>query len=134
MKNNILKTVIIALISISILSCKKEDHDHEPISATVNFIEPSVNDTIAFGEELHIEGTISGTGEMHGYTVSILKINNQEVLFTKSYSNHATMYNFHEHFTNNVTEITNAKVKVDVAKDHDGNHEIKEVNVVFLPE
>lgn len=132
MKNINLKFGVILAIGLILFSCKKEEEI--PVTATINFTEPAVNDTIVFGSEVHIEGTISGSAEMHGYTVTAVNNSNQAVLLSKSYTNHASSYNFHEHFVNNVTEITNVKVKVDVEKDHDGNHEIKEVNIVCLPQ
>jgi hypothetical protein len=99
-----------------------------------SIVEPINNDTIAFNEEVHFEGTVSGSAEMHGYTVTFTNGTTSSVLYTKSYDIHANSYNFHEHWINNVTDTTIVKLKIDVTKDHDGNHEVKEVNVVCLPQ
>ena len=124
--------IITTALSVTLLfvSCKKEE---APVTATITFEEPTANDTIAAGEELHMEGTISGSAELHGYTLTATSTSTQAVLHSASYDEHASAYNFHEHWINNVTDTTILKVKVDVNKDHDGNHEVKEINVVCLP-
>ena len=135
MKRYILIFALMLGASITFISCDKDKPGEEetPVSATITMSEPGVNDTIAQGGELHIEGLITGTGELHGYTVSITNTVSQAVLYTVTYDTHVSAYNFHEHWVNNVTDTTTVKVKVDVTKDHDGNHEIKEVDVVCLP-
>ncbi|MGV3630215.1 MAG: hypothetical protein ACO1O6_03375 [Bacteroidota bacterium] len=132
MKTNILIFALVLGTGITFISCEK-DKEEEHATATISFEEPVTGDTIASGAEMHMEGTILGTGELHGYTLSVINAANQAVLFTKTYDTHASSYNFHEHWVNNVTDTTAVKVRMDVTEDHDGNHEIKEVNVVCLP-
>lgn len=134
-KNISITSAFILVLSLAFTACKKDDDDdHTPVSATIVIEEPTLNDTVALGEELHMEGTITGTADLHGYVISAIKASNQAVLYTQSYDNHASSYNFHEHWVNDVTDTTIVTVRVDVTKDHDGNHEIKEVNVVCLPQ
>ncbi|MCE3294742.1 MAG: hypothetical protein K0R65_456 [Crocinitomicaceae bacterium] len=129
-------TILIALIlgaGLALISCKKDKEDETNATASINITEPGLNDTIAAGEELHVEGVISGTGELHGYVITLRNAADQAVFLTADYDSHATSYNFHEHWVNTVTDTTIVTVKVDVTEDHDGNHEVKELNVVCLP-
>ena len=118
------------LISLFAFSCKKPA---EASVATINFIEPTVGDTIAFGEELHCEGTVLGNGELHGYTLTMVNLLNNQTVYSASSSAHAESYVFHEHWVNNVTDTATIKVLLEVELDHDGNKSTKELNVVCLP-
>lgn len=133
MKNIHFKVLTVLLVTFSLYSCKKEEVE-TPVTATISIAEPTSTDTIALNEEVHFEGTVSGSAEMHGYTVTFTNGTTSSVLYTKSYDIHSSAYNFHEHWINNVTDTTIVKLKIDVTKDHDGNHEVKEVNVVCLPQ
>lgn len=113
-----------------IYSCEKPA---EATTATINFIEPAVGDTIHLGEELHVEGTVSGDGELHGYTLKIENTITSEIVKTGSTSNHAKSYVFHEHWVNNVSEPSLMKVTLEVELNQDGKKTSKELNVVCLP-
>ena len=131
MKN--LKLLFLSLgLVITLFSCHK--HEDEATSASITFIEPSENDTIAFGSEIHVEGTISSNGELHGYTLEIVNTADNSSVFSVSSSSHASSYAFHEHWMNNVTDTVNMRVTVDVMLTHDGQKTSKSVNVVCLPQ
>jgi hypothetical protein len=134
MKKNILTIGFIIGLVVTLFSCKKDEEKEELVNATITIIEPTANDTVALNEEVHFEGTVAGTGEMHGYTVTFTNTSNSATLYTIAYDVHATSYNFHEHWINNVTDTTIVKATIDVTKDHDGNHEIKDITVVCLPQ
>ena len=127
-----MKNLLFSLIAVGILvvACKKQA---EASVATINFIEPTVGDTIAFGEELHCEGTVLGNGELHGYTLTMVNLLNNQTVYSASSSAHAESYVFHEHWVNNVTDTATIKVLLEVELDHDGNKSAKELNVVCLP-
>jgi hypothetical protein len=55
-------------------------------------------------------------------------------LLSKSASDHAETYSFHEHWINNVTDTTNVKILVEVEINHNGGKTSKEINVVCLPQ
>ncbi|MBU3660609.1 MAG: hypothetical protein FGM14_12090 [Flavobacteriales bacterium] len=120
----------IILISLFAFSCKKHGAASE---ATITIVEPMVGDTIQFGEELHVEGTITGDGELHGYSLKIENTNTSEIVKSAASSDHAKSYVFHEHWVNNVTEPALMKVTVEVEINHDGKKTSKELNVVCLP-
>jgi len=127
MKN--LKFVFISF-SILLMSCHKHN---EATNATINFLEPTAGDTLQFGEELHIEGTIKGDGELHGYTLNLLNSNTGQSLLSKSTHDHGESFSFHEHWLNSVTDTSNVKIIVEVELNHDGDKSSKEINVVCLP-
>jgi hypothetical protein len=128
MKN--LKFVFISL-TVLLISCHKHNN---ATTATINFLEPTAGDTLQFGEELHAEGTIKGDGELHGYSLNIINQTTTATLLSKSASDHAETYSFHEHWINNVTDTTNVKILVEVEINHDGVKTSKEINVVCLPQ
>jgi hypothetical protein len=128
MKN--LKFVFISL-TVLLISCHKHNN---ATTATINFLEPTAGDTLQFGEELHAEGTIKGDGELHGYSLNIINQTTSATLLSKSASDHAETYSFHEHWINNMTDTTNVKILVEVEINHDGVKTSKEINVVCLPQ
>jgi hypothetical protein len=127
-----MKNLLFSLIAIGMLvvACKKPA---EASVATINFMEPVVGDTIAFGQELHCEGTVLGNGELHGYTLTMINLSNNQTVYSASSAAHAESYVFHEHWVNNVTDTATIKVLLEVELDHDGNKSAKEINVVCLP-
>jgi len=123
--------IVIAFATfLTITACHKHE---EAISAEITFVEPSTNDTILIGTELHVEGTIVGSGELHGYSISFMNVANDSVVYTVSSAAHNNSYAFHEHWMNNVSDTTIMKVTIDAMLDHDGTKTSKSVNVVCLP-
>jgi hypothetical protein len=61
---NITLFISLLITLTAITSCKKEN---SATTADINFTEITEGDTIAFGDTIHIEGTIVGDGELHGY-------------------------------------------------------------------
>lgn len=127
MKN--LKFVFISL-TFGLISCHKHNN---ATNATINFLEPTAGDTLQFGEELHIEGTIQGDGELHGYSLNLLNSNTGQSLLSKSTHDHGESFSFHEHWLNNLTDTANVKISVEVEINHEGLKTSKEINVVCLP-
>jgi hypothetical protein len=127
------KFILIALTFASFstfIACHKHD---EATSAEITIMEPTLNDTILNGSELHVEGTIVGSGELHGYSISITNVANDSVFYTISSATHNSSYAFHEHWMNNVNDTTVMKVTIDAMLDHDGAKTSKTVNVICLP-
>ena len=120
-------TLVLALVLFT--ACKKENKS----TATINFSEPMANDSLQLGESLHVEGSISGTGELHGYTLSITNKTSGTLIYTGTVSDHKDAYAFHEHWVNNVTDTSTIEVLVEVALDHDGNKTSKNITCIALP-
>lgn len=127
-----MKSIIFSLISIGffLFACEKPTEASE---ATINFMEPVVGDTIAYGAELHCEGTVVGNGELHGYSLSLINLINNQTVYSATSEVHAESYVFHEHWVNNVSDTTLVKVILEVELDHDGGKTSKEITVVCLP-
>ncbi len=128
MKKLILFTSLFAVI-VTLNSC----HKNEASKADITIYEPIANDTVAFNDSVHFEGSILGDGELHGYTLSFTNSTTGASLFSVTAVTHATSYSFHEHWLNNVTDTTIVNVKVEVELDHEGHKTSKDINVVCLP-
>jgi hypothetical protein len=129
MKTKINYFILFSVLFIGLTAC----HKHEDVTATINLMEPMENDTLAFGTELHMHGTIVGTGELHGYSLSLKNVSTNAILFSASNTAHQETYAFDEHWVNNVTDTTVVQVSVDVTLDHNGNKGNKKVNLICLP-
>lgn len=123
------------ILLFTALSCKKEDHQHEEeVTATIVITSPSANDTIPLGSTVSLEGTVNGSAEMHGYSVTFSNNANGAIIYDQDYDVHGTYLTIHDHWTNDVQDTTVVRILVDVIKDHDGNHEKKEISIVCLPQ
>lgn len=123
--------IIIALTGVFFSACKKNKIGAK--SVVITFTEPSLGDSILSWNQVHMEGTITGDGEMKGYTVSAINTSTNAVVFSKTYDVKSDAYNFHEHWINNLYDTTTVIVRVEVLKDEEGSKETKEINVVCLP-
>jgi hypothetical protein len=129
MKSKINYFILFSVLFIGLTACHKDEN----VTATINLMEPMENDTLAFGTELHMHGTIVGTGELHGYSLSLKNVSTNAILFSASNTAHQETYAFDEHWVNNVTDTTVVQVSVDVTLDHNGNKGNKKVNLICLP-
>ncbi len=118
------------LVIILFSACKKKD---EIVTATIEFSEPLANDTIALGEEIHAEGTIKGTGEKHGYSLVMKNQTTGLIVFSVNSSSHAENFAFHEHWVNDVAQISTINVTVETELGHAGEKVTKTVSVTCLP-
>jgi len=124
MKSNVKLFLCLIMALGFVVSCKKETAS---ATADITLMEPLSGDTVPNGEALHMHGTITGSGELHGYTLTLTNVTTNEVVFSGSNTSHQTNYAFDEHWVNNVASISNMKVTVTVELDHDGNTTTKEV-------
>jgi hypothetical protein len=130
MKSKINYFILFSVLFIGLTACHKDEN----VTATINLMEPMENDTIPFGTELHMHGTIVGTGELHGYSLTLKNLTNDTIVYSSTNSTHQESYAFDEHWVNNVTDTSLIQVSVVVEVDHDGNKESKTVNLVCLPQ
>ena len=113
--------VILLLLSIALLGCKKESG--EATSATITIYSPELNEVIAFGEEVHVEGTIVADGEIHGYKVYLRDEEGNDLLNGGQDHVHGDAFAIHEHWTNTVSVSTEVTVLVEVLLNHKGDKE-----------
>jgi hypothetical protein len=109
------------------ISCEKH---HDPITATLTILEPLPGDTIAAGGALHMHGTVVGSGELHGYSLTLTNLTTNQVVFSGSNANHATSYAFDEHWVNAGGAWSNMRLTLEVELDHDGNSTSKSVDFI----
>jgi hypothetical protein len=128
-----MKLIVFLIASLSlIVSCKKKVEE-TPVTASISISSISENDTVLPSEALHLTGTIAGSAEMHGYTVTFTNLTTGNPVFSKVYDLHSANYSVDETWTNNVSDTSTVQLKIVVEKDHDGNLETKTINVVCLP-
>ena len=126
------KYIAFVILALTIFSCKKEEEAE--VTSTITISAPAANDTIPFGQAVHLTGTVTGSAEMHGYTVTYTNVTTGSTLLSQVHDVHASSYALDETWTNNVTDTSIVKLLVDVEKDHEGNMEMKEITVVCLPQ
>jgi hypothetical protein len=114
-----------------LISCKKQEGS---TSAKIEFFSPLANDTLTYGQELHLEGKITGEGVLNGYTLAIKNATNNVYLIPE-YTVEAKekAYVFHEHLHNEVSDTSTIEISVNVPLSN-GAIESKKINVVFLPQ
>lgn len=126
------KYIAFGIITLTIFACKKEVEAE--VTATITIFAPATNDTIPFGQAVHLTGTVTGSAEMHGYTVTYTNITTGSTILSQVYDVHAASYALNETWTNNVTDTSTVKLHINVEKDHEGNMEMKEITLVCLPQ
>jgi hypothetical protein len=109
------------------ISCEKHS---EPITATVTLLEPQAGDTVMAGEALHMHGTVVGTGELHGYSLTLTNLTTNQVVFSGSNATHQSSYAFDEHWVNMEGVTSNMRLSLVVNLDHDGTTSTKSVEFV----
>lgn len=122
---------ILSLGALFLSSCTKEKNG--ATSVDIVFTEPTASDTVLSYNQVHAEGTIVGDGTMEGYTVSLIDAGSGTVLYSNTYDVQAKSYNFHEHWTNNLSDTTQVNVRVVANMDKNGNTSTRELQVLCLP-
>lgn len=126
------KTALIPLLFILLLACNKNTVD--ATDATINIHSPELNEVYAFGEEVHVEGTIVSDGEIHGYKVYLRDEQGNNLYEGGQAHVHGDAFAIHEHWTNNILQSTQVKVLVEVSLNHSGDKATKEVIFTCLPQ
>ena len=117
-------------ILLSISSCHKGD----ATSATIDIMEPIANDTIAYNDTVHFEGSIIGDGKMYGYKLIFANAFTGDEYQAMSSEDKAKSYVFDEHLHNQFTDTTMLTLKVEAILDHNGFKTDKYINVLCLPQ
>jgi hypothetical protein len=124
------KTLFAVALILSMTACKKE----EEVNATITISSPTITDTLALGDTLQLTGMVSGTGEMHGYSVMMMNLTTSAMVYSSTYDIHADLYTVSDFWVNSVSDTSVVEATIDVIKDHEGNHEMKTISVVCLPQ
>ncbi|WP_430402538.1 hypothetical protein [Fluviicola sp.] len=124
----------ILVSSISLTACKKdkstddstETEDHP--TAVITITSPQENDTIQ--GNFAVTGTIVGTGELHGYQVTLTKASNDSIIYQNDIDDHVADFTINQAVTNSFTNYTPLKLEVVAALDHEGHTTTKTVHFV----
>lgn len=126
--------------AFAMISCKKDKKDEKDQTntpapqASIVITSPTTNSIFDFGEEIHIHATITAPFEMHGYELEIIRLSDNAVLWSTDAHAHATSYSIHEHWTNDVMDHTDVKLKITAELDHSGGISVGEVQFHCHPE
>ncbi|WP_341901049.1 hypothetical protein [Fluviicola taffensis] len=126
--------IAILVSSISLTACKKdkstddstETEDHP--TAVITITSPQENDTIQ--GNFAVTGTIVGTGELHGYQVTLTKASNDSIIYQNDIDDHVADFTINQAVTNSFTNYTPLKLEVVAALDHEGHTTTKTVHFV----
>lgn len=124
------------MFSFFILSCKKDKEDVNDsskngtpaLTATINIAQPIAGNTYSLGEEVHIDVTVSADFDMHGYEAYLINLTSDDTVWSTHAHAHGTTYSIHDHWTNNVADHSDMKLKVISTLNHDGALAEKEVS------
>lgn len=115
-------------------ACKKDKstddsstHEDHP-SAVITITSPNENDTIQ--GNFSVIGTIAGTGNLHGYQVTVTNALNDSIVYQHDIDDHIANFTINQLVTHEYTTYTPFKLEVVAALDHDGNTAVKTVHFV----
>ena len=121
---NNLKYILLILVSISIISCTKDEEDHEVENkVTFDIHSPVENQEYANGDTIFMHGTATGTASLHGYELT------GSAIVTADYHVHGTSVAFDTFLVNNVVSPRQLAITFKVAIDHEGNTAEKVVKI-----
>lgn len=112
--------------SLSLFSCKKEKKSEpEKVSAVVTLTNPHEGDTIQ--GNFAINGSISGTANLHGYQITITNTSNDSIIYQNEIHDHLADFTVNQTVTHGFSSYTPLKLDLVVALDHDGSTVSKSV-------
>jgi hypothetical protein len=123
-----MKNTLLIILALVLFSCKKDkEHDHhhydDDIEITITLTSPQENAVFEVNDPVQVLGSISATGEIHGYIVELINnTNNDSVLYTKNLHTHGELLNFNELWTNNLSITSDVTVKITAFANHEGTN------------
>jgi len=123
----ILFCISVVCSTIFISSCN-EEHSEVKNSAVITITGPMEDDHIHHNDTLHITGTIVSEMDMHGYNVSIRRLDSQAEVFYLDDHYHGANKNLSIDWPCNVNAAVQLRLTITAKLDHDGNAAIKYVD------
>ncbi len=120
------------LISIFVLSCKKDSVEEEVFEGGITITNPTVNDTIS-GTQTIVTGSITGNMELHGYHVVLYKTSDNSILAEKEVDHHSSSITLNDTLNYSVSQLTQVRLHIESAYNHEGDMTTKDVNYVLQP-
>ena len=120
------------LISIFVLSCKKDSGEEEVFEGGITITNPTANDTIS-GTQTIVTGSITGNMELHGYHIVLYKTSDNSILAEKEVDNHSSSITLNDTLNYSVSQLTQVRLHIESAYNHEGDMTTKDVNYVLQP-
>lgn len=134
MKPFLILTILVSSIT-SLTACKKDkstddsaEHEDHP-TAVITITSPTENDTIQ--GNFTVMGNIVGTGNLHGYQVTVTNTQNDSIIYQDDVDDHVANFTINQAVTHSFTVYTSLKLEVVAALDHDGHTTTKTVHFVI---
>jgi len=120
------------LISIFVVSCKKETSEEELFEGGITITNPTSNDTIS-GAQTIVTGSITGNMELHGYHIVLYRASDNAILAEKEAGSHSSSITLNDTLNYNVSQLTQVRLHIESAYNHEGDMTTKDVNYVLQP-
>lgn len=130
-------SIAVAFLLTSLVACKKETeqpqghhHDHgAAVSASISIANPTAGAMYMHGDTVHMNVSITGSGELHGYELLINNnSHNNANVYSVSEHNHTENYTIQDFWVNNVSHHSDMQLIVKAFVTHDGDFESDTVN------
>ena len=128
-----MKKISYLLFPLFLFSCEKEDVNEEK-TITIELSNPKDGEEIPNQSKLKINGTIEGNFELHGYSITLVNLsNNDSTLLEVNKHTHGEIIPFEEEWLNNLKENSNLLLEVVGHGDHSGDLTAsKMINVIAI--
>lgn len=109
------KTILISLLCVILISCKKEETFAVAGVTEVEIIllNPTEGESIPINETLSMDGRIEANALMSGYSVTISNADDGEILNEYEEECEQTLIMIHHHWTPTVQSGTSIKIKIE---------------------
>ncbi|WP_343633693.1 hypothetical protein [Fluviicola sp.] len=133
MKSFFILTILAGSLTV-FTACKKDkstddstEHEDHP-TAVITVTSPNENDTIQ--GNFSVTGNIVGTGNLHGYQVTVTNAINDSIVYQHDIDDHVANFTINQAVTHTYTVYTPLKLEVVAALDHEGHTATKTVHFV----
>lgn len=133
MKPFIIIAALAAILTFFITSCSKKEQNPSPSSnpaekAVFNIQSPKEGTIFNLGDTVWLKGTVTSTGDLHGYDVKITNTTSQSVVFFGGDHLHGNTIVLNAFWVNNVKSSSEMVFELAIAKNHSGDIERQRVN------
>jgi len=120
------------LISIFVISCKKDDAGEVAFEGGITIANPNAGDTIS-GTQTIVTGSITGNMDLHGYHIVLYKVSDNSILAETEVDHHSSSITINDTLVYTVSQLTPVRLLIESAYNHEGDMTTKEVNYVIQP-
>lgn len=121
-----------ALLVTTLFSCSKDETTVPETGVAFAISRPTLNQSYQPGDTVRVQGTITYTSSLHGYSVVILN-NDGDSLFRSGSHVHASTLQLDESWVNTQNSAQNLKVVISSSINHEGSKAVKEIPIRVQP-